>query len=176
MTHVDNHAALVVRTFASHSSSELTVRLASKYLNCHPHASHSLSELTEGLDTKRLDWCNRASHSHPTTSRNKAHLVFNSFASFKKEWELLFWKWRETISNGGRTRKENTKVLYYKQKMKIENNWKTKWKGSAGIKLKKLKNIFKRKIQISNGGRTGNEDMIVQYYLNIGKNACVHAL
>ena len=55
MTHVDNHAALFVRTFASHSSSELTVRLASKYLNRHPRASHSLSKLTVGLDTKRLD-------------------------------------------------------------------------------------------------------------------------
>ena len=39
------------------------------------------------------------------------------------------------------THKRKTKLLYYKQKMKIENNWK-KWKGSAAIKIEKLKNNF----------------------------------
>ena len=72
--------------------------------------------------------------------------VFLIGSIFLKVWELLFLKLK--ILNGRikiekwKTHKEKTKVLYYKQKMKIENNWK-KWKVSSTIKFKKLKNISK---------------------------------
>ena len=131
---------------ALHSSLELTVRLALKCLDRYPRASYSSSELTVCLVLKCLDRYPRASHSHPTTCQNKAWVFFNWFAFFFKVWQLLFLKWKR--SNGRIKIKKMTDTqtciedAYYRKIMKIENNWK-KWKGHAAIKFKKLENIFK---------------------------------
>ena len=77
MTHVDNLAALVLHSLCTCPRNSLWTWMRNVWIDT----------ITLHTLIRRL-------------VKNKARLVFNSFASFKKEWELLFWKGMKSNKRG----------------------------------------------------------------------------